>query len=48
MSDSIDLQKRLDDLALKLEGDDQLLVWEARSAINERDERLARIRHAAA
>jgi len=48
MSDAIDLQRRLDDLALKLDGDDQLLVWEARSAIEQQAQRLGRIRTAAA
>lgn len=44
MNDTLELQRRLDDLALKLDGDDQLLVWRARSQLNAYEERLARIR----
>lgn len=46
VSDSLDLQRRADELAVRLSGDDRLLVFELRSAIAERDERLARIRGA--
>lgn len=47
MSNSIELQVKLDDLALRLGGDDQLLVWKARSKIAEQAEIIARIRRAA-
>ena len=45
--DSLELQRRADELAQRLDGPDRLLVWALRSALNERDERLLSIRAAA-
>lgn len=43
MSDSLDLQRRADELATRLSGDDRLLVFELRSEVERLTERLGRI-----
>lgn len=44
IDEMIALQKQADDLALRLEGDDQLLVWKLRSTVEQLAERLAKVR----
>lgn len=44
MTALINLQKRLDDLALTLDGDERMLIWKARSLIEQQAETLARIK----
>lgn len=48
MGDSIALQKRADELALRLSGDDRLLVFELCQELRHYEAKLTEIRHALA